>query len=52
MDSFTRMGETMLLVAEGQKEIGRALLGALGRGIAHLRTRVSRSLADSSHLSH
>jgi hypothetical protein len=49
MDSFTKMGETMLLVAEGQKEIGRALIGALGRGFARLRTRVRRGMADISH---
>ena len=33
MTSFSRMGEAMILAAEGQQQIARAFLEALGRGL-------------------
>jgi hypothetical protein len=51
MDSFTRMGEAMLLAAEGQQRIARALVEALGRGVTRLRERVRRSRPNISHQS-
>ena len=38
MNTFTRMGEAMLLAEEGHKQIGHVLLDALARGA----TRVGR----------
>jgi hypothetical protein len=36
MKTFTRMGEALLLAEEGQQQIARALLEALGRGLLAL----------------
>ena len=36
MMGFSSMGEAMLLVVEGQQQIARAFLQALGRGILNL----------------
>jgi len=44
MSSFSKMGEAMLLASEGQQQIARALLEALGRGlIAFAQPAPSRS---------
>lgn len=36
MSSFSRMGEALLLAGEGQQQIARAFLEALGRGLIAL----------------
>ena len=51
MDSFTRMGEAMLLATEGQQQIARAVMTALGRSLTRLSNRVRRSIPDLSRRS-
>ncbi len=36
MNSFSKMGEAMVLAAEGQQQMVRAFLLALSRGLANL----------------
>jgi hypothetical protein len=48
MNSFNNMGEAMLLAAEGQQQIARALLAALGRGITRMMDRFGLGMANSS----
>jgi hypothetical protein len=47
MDSFTRMGETILLAAEGQQQIARALFEAVSRGIRRLAKRATGKMPET-----
>jgi hypothetical protein len=46
MNSFSKMGEAMLLANEGQQQLARALVDAIQQGVGRLMERLVRRMPN------